>query len=240
MAADITTQTKVNFPAMADMYWADPDQVNPADFVRASMSIPFFFHPFRLKDLPFGPNELKKWREVGYTGNVPDEVFFIDGGINSNFPIDLFHDNNKVPEAPTFGVKLGADRNKPKLINKLPNLVGAIFDSARQVHDFDFITKNPDYRHLVHCLDTDHFDWLDFSMPDEEKLRLFEVGVRGAANFLIKFDWKKYKDLRSAMVKLKHKSDDMVANAAVQKLINEVKPDKESAGHIRCLDTTTT
>ncbi|WP_162053223.1 patatin-like phospholipase family protein [Pontibacter pamirensis] len=227
VATDITTQTKVNFPAMADMYWTDPDQVNPADFVRASMSIPFFFHPFRLRDLPYGPNELKKWREIGYTGNIPDEVFFIDGGINSNFPIDLFHDNSKVPEAPTFGVKLGADRDKPKIISKFPNLVGAIFDSARQVHDFDFITNNPDYRHLVHCLDTDHFDWLDFSMPDEEKLRLFETGVRGAANFLIKFDWEKYKELRYTMVTVKHKSDDMVANAAVQKLINEVRPDKQ-------------
>lgn len=82
---------------------------------------------------------------------------------------------------------------------------------------------------MVHCLDTDHFDWLDFRMPDEEKLRLYETGVRGAANFLVKFDWEKYKELRSTMVAVKHKSDDMVANAAVQKLINEVKPDKQDA-----------
>ena len=224
VAADITTQTKVCFPDMADLYWANPEQTNPADFVRASMSIPFFFHPFRLRNLPHGPAQLKKWRDTGYMGNVPEEVFFIDGGINSNFPIDLFHDNSRVPDAPTFGVKLGVDKHKPKNIKKVTNLVGAIFDSARQVHDFDFITKNPDYRHLVHCLDTDSFNWLDFRMPDTEKLRLFEVGVRGAANFLLKFDWEKYKELRATMVTLKHKSDDMKATAAVQKLINEVQP----------------
>jgi NTE family protein len=209
VAADITTQTKVSFPEMAHLYWADPEQVNPADFVRASMSIPFFFHPMRLTNLPFGKEKLAQWREVGYDGNVPDEVFFIDGGIMSNFPIDLFHDNHKVPTAPTFGVKLGIDRNQPRIIRKFPNLLGAIFDSARQVHDFDFIARNPDYKHLVHCLDTDGFNWIDFSMPDAEKLRLFEVGVRGAASFLRKFNWEKYKELRQAMVTLEAKSDDM-------------------------------
>ncbi|CAN5879629.1 patatin-like phospholipase family protein [soil metagenome] len=209
VAADITTQTKVSFPEMAPLYWADPDSVNPANFVRASMSIPFFFHPLRLTNLPYGEDKLAQWREVGYEGNVPDEVFFIDGGIMSNFPIDLFHDTHKVPAAPTFGVKLGIDRNKPRIIRKFPNLLGAIFDSARQVHDFDFIARNPDYKHLVHCLDTDGFNWIDFSMPDEEKIRLFEVGVRGAANFLRKFDWGKYKELRQALVNLNAKSEEM-------------------------------
>lgn len=49
-------------------------------------------------------------------------------------------------------------------------------------------------------------------MADEEKLRLFEIGVRGAATFLVKFDWFKDKELRS---------DDIVANAAVQKQMND-------------------
>ena len=214
VAADITTQTKVDFPGMADLYWAEPEKTNPADFVRASMSIPLFFHPFRLKNLPFGPTQLQKWRETGYSGNVPDEVYFMDGGINSNFPIDLFHDNTKVPESPTFGIKLGLDRNQPRLIKKLPDLVGAIFDSARQVHDFDFIAKNPDYRHLVYCLDTEGFNWLDFNMPDAEKLRLFETGVRGAANFLRTFNWEDYKKLRQALLEVKKRSDKMVDNKA--------------------------
>jgi NTE family protein len=228
IAADITTQTKVNFPAMADLYWAEPKQVNPADFVRASMSIPFFFYPYKIKNLPSGSAQFKKWRHVGYTGNIPNEVMFIDGGINSNFPIDVFHDHTKIPSAPTFGVKLGVDRNEPRIVNNLPGLIGAIFDSSRHVHDFDFIIKNPDYRHLVQCLDTDSFNWLDFKMPDEMKLRLFEVGVKGAADFLIKFDWKKYKDLRKAIVslnidsdKLKHKSDERLASAAVSKLLDQ-------------------
>src|SRR5690606_9528770 len=46
IAADAATQTKFVFPRMAGLVYRDPDAVNPAEFVRASMSIPGFFHPF--------------------------------------------------------------------------------------------------------------------------------------------------------------------------------------------------
>ena len=45
VAADVSTQTKVEFPNMAPLYWGDSDSVNPAMYVRASMSIPGFFYP---------------------------------------------------------------------------------------------------------------------------------------------------------------------------------------------------
>ncbi|RYY28864.1 MAG: hypothetical protein EOO04_08025, partial [Chitinophagaceae bacterium] len=48
VASDITAQTKVEFPLMSKHYWSEPEKVNPADFVRASMSIPLFFEPFRV------------------------------------------------------------------------------------------------------------------------------------------------------------------------------------------------
>lgn len=59
VAADITTETKVEFPRMAELYWTDPDRVNPACFARASMSIPFFFHPFRVDHCP---QDRAKWQ----------------------------------------------------------------------------------------------------------------------------------------------------------------------------------
>lgn len=218
VAADITTQTKVEFPLMAELYWSNPQQVNPADFVRASMSIPVFFHPYRVKNLPLGIDQQEKWRQVGYHGDIPSEVLFVDGGINSNFPIDLFHDRWKVPNAPTFGVKLGKDRYEPRSIYKPLGLISAIFDSARHVHDFTFINKNPDYRHLVTYLDTERFGWLDFDMPVNDKIELFKIGVEGACNFLVEFDWEKYKELRAETISVKHKSDEMDAIAAENKL----------------------
>jgi NTE family protein len=49
VAADVSTETKVEFPKMAELYWNDPDSVNPASYVRASMSIPFFFYPYTVE-----------------------------------------------------------------------------------------------------------------------------------------------------------------------------------------------
>src|SRR5215217_3986860 len=43
VAADVSTQTKVDFPRMAPLYWPDPDEVDPAQYVRASISLPAFF-----------------------------------------------------------------------------------------------------------------------------------------------------------------------------------------------------
>ena len=45
IAAEITTETKVEFPKMAHLFWKDVDKVSPALYARASMSIPFFLSP---------------------------------------------------------------------------------------------------------------------------------------------------------------------------------------------------
>ena len=201
VAADVTTNTKVEFPAMADLYWEKPDEVNPASFVRASMSIPFFFHPFRVKNIPSGLRNKERWYEcVRYQGEIPEEVLFVDGGIMSNFPIDIFHDHKNVPSHPTFGVKLGIDREVPNKNVSVFKLLGSIFDSARQVHDFDFILRNPDYKHLVSSIRTGDHDWLNFEISDKDKVDLFIRGASCASNFLRDFDWGEYKKIREAGV----------------------------------------
>jgi len=203
LAAEVTTESKVVFPEMADLYYADPQAVNPADFVRASMSIPLFFHPYKVTGLPHaGKTYQERWKSaVGYEGPVPSEVYFIDGGIMSNFPIDLFHQHYQVPNCPTFGIKLGLDRHQPNTITKFTSLLGAIFDSARHVHDFDFITRNPDFRHLVICAETDQYNWLDFQLSPETKGALFTEGARAAAKFVRGFDWASYKEVRNQLIK---------------------------------------
>ena len=86
-----------------------------------------------------------------------------------------------------------------------------MFDAARTQYDFDFIHRNSDYRHLVHCLNVDKFNWLDFKMSDTSKMELFAVGVRGAAEFLKHFDWEAYKKLRAAKVQVVQQSRAMDA-----------------------------
>jgi len=198
VAAEISTETKVVLPAMAGLFWADPTSVSPARFVRASMSIPFFFKPCIVPKTPQGAAAAALWdQHAGYRGKLPKQAVFIDGGIMSNFPIDLFHDVG-VPAAPTFGVKLGGDRSAPKAIEGPLQLAAAMFDSARHCRDYEFFLKNPDYRRLVSVIDTGKHHWLDFGLDDEAKIDLFARGVVKAIEFLRGFDWAAYKAVRAA------------------------------------------
>jgi NTE family protein len=186
---------------MAKLYWANPEKENPAKFVRASMSIPYFFSPLRIKNIPHGPEAKKNWEELaGFNGVPPKEIFFVDGGLLSNFPIDIFHNFNRIPRMPTFGVKLGEDRNKINKIANPTNLFGAMFTSLRHLHDYDFILRNPDYKLLIERIDIGAHDWLNFAITDSAKLDLFSRGAKAAERFLRKFDWPEYKKIREQLI----------------------------------------
>jgi NTE family protein len=209
IAADITTKSKVIFPEMAGLYWADPDNVSPSKFVRASMSIPFFFFPFEVRDIPnaggFEDPLLTKtetnWRRhTGYRGIIPDVVRFIDGGILSNFPINAFH-RRSVPKKPTFGVKLSTWRGSYSETDHLGGMAAAMIGTMRQLHDYDFIRNNPDYNNLICYINADdEFNWLDFNMPPAKQVELFTLCARKAFQFLEEFDWEQYKRTRAKLL----------------------------------------
>ncbi|RMH62911.1 MAG: esterase [Zetaproteobacteria bacterium] len=212
IATDITTETRVTLPDMASLYWSQPERVSPAQFARASMSIPLFFEPMRVGPVPHGPLAEQRWRKLaGYdrlqdpSYRIPDTAMFVDGGVVSNFPIDVFHNHRAVPTRPTFGVKLQYDqRYKPPARlpvhsdghwKRLVPLVGAIFNSARHTLDYEFIKKHPDFRHLVQhipCTYREHgktksYNWLDFNMSDSHKAGLFRQGAERAIAFVTTF-----------------------------------------------------
>jgi NTE family protein len=195
ITADVTTRAKVEFPKDAEFFWDDPDAVNPARFVRASMSVPFFFCPMRAPLAKSIASRSKQWEErmgvrvpCSASGGTEasHESLFIDGGIMSNFPINIFHRKGE-PNAPTFGVRL-SDRTTTA-ITKVKDLAKAVFDSARHTLDDDFILQHPDYRHLLALVDTTGYQWLNFDMRPEELKTLFLRGVEAAARFLKGFNW---------------------------------------------------
>src|SRR6185312_4016237 len=87
---DVTTGQLVRLPwDYRRVYGLDPDDQLVADAVRASMSIPFFFHTVKLTSAS------------GLTSTL------VDGGVLSNFPIDSFdRPDGRPPRWPTFGVTL--------------------------------------------------------------------------------------------------------------------------------------
>ncbi len=219
IVSDITTKSKITFPEMASLYWADPGSINPACFVRASMSIPYFFEPFVVESipgagkqedpsLPKDPSLHKKkakWRKyTGYRGVIPSKVHFVDGGILSNFPINAFH-RSIHPAKPTFGARLSTWRAQAPVIKGIGDMTGAIISTMRQLHDYDFLLRNRDYKQLICNIDCDaekdengntKFRWLDFNMRPELKVELFLLGAKRGLEFLDKFNWYEYRSMR--------------------------------------------
>lgn len=203
IAADITTQTKVLFPGMGHLYWGERmGEVSPAKMVRASMSIPFFFIPFEIKDIPGAgkPADMNWINTANYYGTIPEKVKFVDGGLISNFPINVFHATpRRVPRKPTFGVKLSSYRRECANVDDLGGFIGSIVSTMRHDSDNEFLLQNPDYRKIICFIDADvDFNWLNFKMSDEKKKQLFLLGAQKALAFLRDFKWDEYKLIRQA------------------------------------------
>lgn len=231
ITSDVTNQTKVEFPLMAGNYWNDPASVSPADYVRASMSIPVFFEPFTV-DVPEAVIRSSSIQQCQLVAEQYEQVRrlkkdttsymvrFVDGGILSNFPINIFHNPSiKVARMPTFGVKLeDEDHTDSETIEKnrlkfLPFL-GHIFSTVRFYYDRDFLKKNAVYEKCIGHIDVAGFNWLDFGLNDTVKKQLFIKGAEAARTFLLggtvwidgreskfdAFDWEKFKKERQAML----------------------------------------
>ncbi len=201
ITSDVTTHTKAEFPRMSKLYWSNPTSISPAELVRASMSIPFFFEPYEVQNIPNkGTLNDSSWYELArYSGPVPPSVKFVDGGMLSNFPINVFHTKTGVtPRMPTFGVRLSVYREDYSKADKLLGISGAMVNTMRQIHDYDFLLKNPDYSKLICRIDADEeFHWLNFNMTSDEQIALFVLGAEKAIEFLEQFDWEGYKITRA-------------------------------------------
>ncbi len=227
VAAEVSTETKVIFPAMWDLFYEDIKRINPADFVRASMSVPLFFEPFVLENLPKGREVQLRWKRIAkYRGQIPEKAIFVDGGIMSNFPIDLFHKIHIVPPRPTLGVKLGLERRKLNEISNITDLITGCFEAARNLRDFEFVDKNQDFKNLVAYIDVGNIEWLDFNVSEKTKLELFRRGALKAKDFLEKFDWEAYKNIRKSIKKSVDKNK--MINGLKERIV-EIAKQKEQA-----------
>ena len=117
----------------------------------------------------------------------------------SNFPINVFHrEDGGKPRMPTFGARLSAYREDFSKTNSLLGMSGAMISTMRQIYDYDFLLKNPDYSKLICRIDADEqFNWLDFNMSANDQVKLFNLGAQKAVEFLQGFDWEAYKTVRS-------------------------------------------
>jgi len=199
IAAELCGERKAVLPKDAALYWAHRDEVDPAELIRASMSIPFFFQPFTVEGPPASAG-----RPVPGQPRPVRHPIFVDGGLVSNFPIAEFHrDDQLLPDAPTFGVRLLSLRERrededPRPPKDVFRFVAALINTARHALDRSFIAENPEYARLVQVVDTGPHDWLAFDMRPEDQADLFGRGVEAAVAFLEGFEWSDYLAARRA------------------------------------------
>jgi NTE family protein len=186
MVTDVTRGELVRLPwDYRDRYGLDPDEQLVADAVRASMSIPFFYEPVRLR-----PREGKT-------------SLLVDGGVLSNFPIDVFDRMDGArPRWPTFGVTLipalpvGNAQLFP-LAGLVPGgplrFLESLITTMIVGHDQGQLAK-PWIAARTIPVDTHQVGVVDFGLSAQDQELLFEHGRDAAHAFLDTWDWQEYLD----------------------------------------------
>lgn len=208
ITSELVTENKIQFPEMCKLFRLDVNELQPAGFIRASMSIPVFFESYFIDDIPCSHPDIKKiWMETFGEPDPPQTARFVDGGILSNFPINLFYKPNiTIPRLPSFGIDL--DDSKPEDNTKhasswsLGGYFGRMFNTIRFYYDKDFLLKNRMFDKGIGKIKLAGFNWLNFFLKDEEKKEMFFRGAEAATDFLIGsngskgFNWDDYKNNR--------------------------------------------
>jgi NTE family protein len=173
VATDISQKTMLVLPQDIAGYGLQPDGLEVAKAVRMSMGFPFFFEPVKL-------------------GNSD----IVDGGVVSNFPIELF-DSITTPKWPTFGFKLVmSDQMNPSQLIQQPIQgplaeFAAIFQTAMGAHDAYYLSKDKFVRTVA--IDNLNIGAIDFQLTPTQKEALYQSGVKAATDFLTHWDFETYK-----------------------------------------------
>jgi NTE family protein len=182
MVSDVSRGRLVRLPWDYRSYGVDPGGALVAEAVRASMSIPFFYEPVRLE-----------YRDDA--GRLTTS-YLVDGGMLSNFPIDVFdRTDGKRPRWPTFGIKLSArpdsvieqrfDVEGPLGLAKA--MVGTMMNFHDQMHIDD-----PCVEKRVIFVDTGSVKSTDFDLDEATQQMLYDNGRLAAEKFLSTWDFDEY------------------------------------------------
>jgi NTE family protein len=168
-------------PRDAQKLGKDPDQLEVAQAIRMSMSIPVFFSPVKI-----------------------DGHQIVDGGLLSNFPIWLFDaDPGTPPRFPTFGLLLVAPNQSDPLIRTGPggaavqaigsriDFLKAIAETMMEAHD-RFYVEQANYARTI-PIPTMGVRTTEFDIAPNRARELFNSGRAAAEQFLASWDFEEYK-----------------------------------------------
>jgi NTE family protein len=176
--ADITRGRLVRLPWDYPAYGRpDIDHEPIVDAVRASMSIPFFFDPVRLR----APDATVEG--VTYKGG---SVTWVDGGMLSNFPVEVFDRADGEPSRwPTIGIKLSAQKTLVPARSDVHNVIAeavACLHTLLDNADRYYVTADKAARTIF--VDCFGLKATDFHLSVEHQQTLVANGRKAAKDWL--------------------------------------------------------
>jgi NTE family protein len=186
IASDLSARSMLVLPRDAALLGIDdPDELEIAEAVRMSMSIPVFFKPVVLED------------RLGRSHTI------VDGGLLSNYPIWLFDSPpGSRPRFPTFGMLLVAPNQADPLLSgppadaPLPSVAApvefakAIVETMMEAHDRLYVEQANFARTIA--IPTLGVKTTEFDIDPEMTAKLFDSGRQAAAAFLDSWDFDAY------------------------------------------------
>jgi NTE family protein len=180
-------------------FGGDPNRLDIASAVRMSMSIPFFFEPVTLTCRAKAFHLTEADREAAtQAGRAPSlsashrACVIVDGGVLSNFPVDLFDSPpGVIPPWPTFGFRLiSPSDGRPPRINGPISRFAALFATMLQAHDQRHMDADAEAR-TIRIL-TENIRTTDFDLDKEDSDALYERGQEAARKFFATWKFNDY------------------------------------------------
>jgi len=177
--SDITRGKLVRLPWEYHEYGLDADGERIVDAVRASMSIPFFFEPVRVRARAVSAGLADVTAAAG-------RVTWVDGGLLDNFPVDVFdRTDGAVSRWPTIGIKLSARQTSISGGHGTDNIAAEAIACLETVLDNAgryYVT--PDKAARTIFVDNAGIKATDFNLTPDQRQKLYENGQQAAQRWL--------------------------------------------------------
>ena len=161
-ASDLSRRRLVRIPWDLSSYGVDPDEFSVARAVHASSAIPYVFEPVRV---------------AGAT--------WVDGGLLSDFPVELFDRPDAEPQWPTFGIRLSARPGIPPThpVHGPVSLGIAAIETLVSNQDNAYIDDPCTVRRTI-FVPADEVSPIDFDITAEQRDALYQRGLQAGQKFL--------------------------------------------------------
>ncbi|WP_084047185.1 patatin-like phospholipase family protein [Mycobacterium avium] len=169
-ASDLSRRRLVRIPWDLGSYGIDPDDFPVARAVHASSAIPYVFEPVRVG---------------GAT--------WVDGGLLSDFPVELFDRPDGQPHWPTFGIRLSARPGIPPThpVHGPVSLGIAAIETLVSNQDNAYIDDPCTVRRTI-FVPAEDVSPIDFDITAQQREALYERGRQAGQQFLQTWNYADY------------------------------------------------